>query len=430
MEDIIIQTENFQLTQSDFLIRMLIASGIGFVLGLEREFSQYSEKGEIFAGIRTFSLVALLGFLSALLSFIFGNWIFAAGFISVVLMVAISYWISGHKGQIGGTTEFATIFTFLLGGLTLMGYINFSLALTVVVVVLLSLKIKLKSIIGQVTQDELYAFVRFVIIALLILPFLPNKNYGPFEVINPREIGWVVVLTSGIGFVGYGLIKFLGAKRGILLTGILGGMVSSTIVTWTFSKKSKETPILSSNCAVAIFAAATTMIIRVFIWVFIFNRAMLIELGFPLFIIFISALGTTLFFYKKQKKKEQLNDNLHLGDPLDLKNAIFFGVIYAGILILVSYANSEYGAKGIYVSSAISALTDIDAITISVTKLAGETIDFLAAQNTILIATLANTIVKIGIALWAGSKILKKYILIGYGLIFLAGVVSFLLLNI
>ncbi len=266
MQDIfIIQTENFQLSQTDFLIRMLIATGIGFVLGLEREFSLRSGKEEIFAGVRTFTLVALMGFLTALLSFVFNHWVFIAGFLSVICIVAISYWVSSHKGDIGGTTEFATIFTFLLGGLIFMGQINAGLALTVVVIVLLSLKIKLRNIIGQITQEELCAFVRFVIIALLILPFLPDKNFGPYDVINPREIGWVIVLTSGIGFVGYVLIKFLGTQRGILLTGILGGLVSSTVVTWTFSKKSKETPTLSGNYAVGIFSAATIMIVRVFI---------------------------------------------------------------------------------------------------------------------------------------------------------------------
>jgi len=431
MEDIfIIQTENFQLTQSDFLIRMLIAAGIGLVLGLEREFSQYAEKGEIFAGIRTFTLVTLMGFLTALLSFVFYQWIFIAGLLSVVCMVAISYWVSAHEGRMGGTTEFATILTFLLGGLTLTGNINASLALTVVVVVLLSLKLKLKSIIGQISQAELYAFVRFVVIALLILPFLPDQNFGPYDVINPKEIGWIIVLTSGIGFVGYVLMKFLGTDRGILLTGIFGGLVSSTVVTWTFSKKSKEAPTLSSNYAVGIFAAATIMVVRVLVWVYIFNKSMLTGLALPLSIIFMTALGTTFFFYKKQQAKESFKDTLPLGDPLNIKDAVFFGVLYTGILILVSYASSEYGTKGIYILSAISALTDIDAITISVSKLGGTNINFLTAQNAILLATLANTIVKIGIALYAGSKNMKKNILIGYGFIFIAGIVGFLLLNV
>jgi len=429
MEDIlIIQTENFQLTQSEFLIRMLISVGIGLVIGLEREFSNSNQK-EIFAGLRTLSIVAVLGFTFALLNFVIHPWLFIIGLISVVVIVSISYWITASKSEIGSTTEFATIFTYLLGGLTLFGHIELSLALTVILVVLLSLKIKFQNIVGQINQEELSAFIRFVVIALLILPFLPNQDFGPYDVINPREVGWIIVLTSGIGFVGYILMKFLGANRGILLTGIFGGLVSSTVVTWTFSKKSKETPDLSANYAVAIFAAATIMVLRVVVWVYIFNRPMLGNLTLPLAIIFSAALGTTLFFYSKQKGEKRFKDTLPLGEPLNIKDAVLFGLLYTGILIIVSYASSEYEAKGIYLSSAISALTDIDAIAISVSKLGGETINFLTAQNAILLATLANTIVKIGIALYSGSKNMKKYVLVGYGVIFIAGIIGFLILN-
>jgi uncharacterized membrane protein (DUF4010 family) len=427
--DFLLQTENGQLTEFDFLIRMLVTAGIGFVLGLEREYSQYSEKGEIFAGLRTFTLVALLGFLTAYLGITFTYWIFIAGFLGVVAIVAISYWVTSNEGNIGSTTEFAIIFTFLLGGLVLVGSINLSLALTVITLVLLSLKLRLKSMIGQLTQKELFAFVRFVVIALLILPFLPNEFYGPYEVINPREVGWIIVLTSGIGFVGYILMKFLGTDRGILLTSILGGLVSSTLVTFTFSKKSKENPELSQNYAVGIFAAATIMIARVFLWVFIFNKSMLVSLTLPLLIIFFTAFGVALFFYNKQFEKQRSVDKIVLGDPLNIKNAVFFGVFYMGILLLVSYANQTYGANGIYFSSSISALTDVDAIAISVSKLGGTTINLLIAQNAILLATLSNTVVKIGIALFTGSHKLKNYVLIGYGCIFIAGIIGFLVLN-
>lgn len=425
----IIPIENGQLTEFDFLIRMLVTAGIGFVLGLEREYSQYSEKGEIFAGLRTFTLVALLGFLTAYLGITFTYWIFIAGFLGVVTIVAISYWVTSNEGNIGSTTEFAIIFTFLLGGLVLVGSINLSLALTVITLVLLSLKLRLKSMIGQLTQKELFAFVRFVVIALLILPFLPNEFYGPYEVINPREVGWIIVLTSGIGFVGYILMKFLGTDRGILLTSILGGLVSSTLVTFTFSKKSKETPDLSQNYAVGIFAAATIMVLRIFLLVFIFNKTMLIQLTIPLLIILLTTFGIALYFYNKQFEKQHAVDKIVLGDPLNIKNAVFFGVFYMGILLLVSYANHTYGTKGIYLSSAISALTDIDAIAISVSKLGGTTMNLLIAQNAILLATLSNTVVKIGIAVFTGSRQLKKYVLIGYGFIFIAGIIGFLVLN-
>ncbi len=429
MNDIfVIQTESFLLSQSDFLIRMLITVGIGLVIGLEREFATANNK-EIFAGLRTLSVVALLGFTCALLNFIIHPWFFIFGLLSVVLLVAIFYWVSANKGDIGSTSEFTTIFTYLLGGLILLGNIEISLALTVVIVVLLSLKGKFQFIVGQITQEEIYAFVRYVVIALLILPFLPNEIFGYFQVLNPREIGWIIVLVSGIQFLGYILSKYLGSKKGIILTGIFGGLVSSTIVTWTFSKKSKENPSYSDSYALAIFSAATVMVIRVVVLVYIFNKSMLSNLLLPLFLVFFTAVTVTFIFFKKQQTNKSFKEKIKLGNPLSIKDAVFFGFLYSGILLLVSYASSKYGSAGIYISSAISALTDIDAIAISVSKLGGTSIELLTAQNAILLATLSNTVVKIGIALWEGSKDLKKNVIFGYGLIFIAGIIGFLILN-
>jgi len=428
-ESIIIQTENFQLTQMDFFIRLLVATGIGLVIGLEREHASHTEKGENFAGIRTFIFVVILGFIATFVSAISTHWILVGGLLATVTIVAVSYWVSANKGEIGGTTEFATFIVFLLGCSTFAGFIQESLAIMVIVVVLLSLKMELKRIIGQITQDELYAFIKFVVLALLIFPFLPNQTFGPYEVLNPRELGWIIVLTSGLGFAGYLLMKYMGSDKGILLTGILGGLVSSTVVTWVFSKKSKEVPSLSSNCAVAILAASTIMVIRVVVWVVIFNKALLPELLFPMILIFLTGIGTSIFFYKKQQSVEKVKTDFPLGEALNLREAMVFGLLYTGILLLVSYANDQFGSKGIFLSSAIAALTDIDAITISVSKLAGYKVSLLTAQNAILLATLCNTIVKLGISIWAGSKNLRTYVLIGYGLVFVAGLIGFVILN-
>jgi uncharacterized membrane protein (DUF4010 family) len=428
-ESFIIQTDTIQLTQMDFFIRMLVAAGIGFVIGIEREYSSIGKKHERFAGVRTFVVVVFLGFLTAMVSILFTPLLFMGVLICLGLIVSVSYWITANKGGIGGTTEFTILLAFLLGSTTFMGFIETSLALMVVTTVFLSLKVTIKTFIGEITQDELYAFITFVVLALLILPFLPNQTYGPFEVFNPKELGWVIVLTSGLTFVGHLLMKFLGTDRGILFTGIVGGLISSTVVTWVFSKKSKEVPELSIHCAVAILAASTIMIVRVVVWVLIFNPALWPALGLPIAVLFLAGLGISIYFYRKQQAANQLNAEVPLGKPLNLREAIFFGLLYTGILFLVSYANEEFGEAGIFLSTGIAALTDIDAITISLSKLAGKNIQFLTAQNAILLAALCNTIVKIGISLFAGSNRLRKYILIGYGVIFLAGIVGFIVLN-
>ncbi|MCB0668187.1 MAG: MgtC/SapB family protein [Saprospiraceae bacterium] len=429
LQDIIfIDTETLHLEQGAFFIRLLVAVGIGFVVGLEREHASIAKKEEIFAGLRTFVLVSLLGFVTSLLSAYYSYWILIAGFLAISLTVTVSYWISARRGQLGGTTEMAILLVYLLGALTLLGQIGITLTITVIMVIFLSLKLKFRTIVGNITQPELYAFIQFVVVTLLIFPFLPNESFGPYDVINPREIGWVIVLTSGAGFIGYMLIKFLGANRGILLTGILGGLVSSTVVTWVFSKRSKTAPELSDSCSVAIMSASTIMILRVVVWILIFNKALLTELIFPLLLILSTALGTVLFFHRREISGDESHSRIPLGEPLNLREALFFGIIYVAILLIVSYANDQFGNRGIFLSSAIAGLTDIDAITISLSKIAGSAKGNTAVQIAIIVATLSNTLIKLGISIWAGSNPLKKNMLKGYGLIFIAGILGILLL--
>ena len=430
-DSLLIQANNFELPQTELLTRMLVATTVGFLLGLEREHDAIEKKEEQFAGIRTFIIVVLLGFWLSFASSFFSNWILLIGLIGLIGLIWISYFNSSRKGQIGGTTEFALLLAFLLGSMIFIGHIEISLALTVLLMAVLSLKVRLQIIIGRITQDEIYALVKFVVVALLIIPFLPDRSLGPYDVINPREIGWIIVLTSGIGFAGYLLIKFLGSGKGILWTGIVGGLVSSTVVTWIFSKKSKEVEILSPSCAVAILAASTIMVLRVIVWVYIFNRNLLWDLMFPLVLLLLAGLAAAWFLHRKQESFiESKPSNLTLGNPLNLRDAVVFGILYGGILLLVSYANTEFGTKGIYLSSGIAALTDIDAITISVSKLGGASISEGIAQKAILLATLCNTLVKIGLALWFGSRSLRRYVLFGFGMMFMAGTLGFLLLNI
>ena len=429
MDNYIINLADFQLTQKDFFIRLFVAVGIGFLIGLEREYSSVSNKIQSFAGIRTFTFVVLLGFIGVMMNYLMSPWVYAGILMAVIIFIGISYWITSFKGDIGGTTEFSALIAFFLGSLSFLGYIELSLVITVIVVVLLSAKVRFKYIVGKITQREMYDFIRFIVAALLIFPFLPDEPMGPFDVLNPREIGWVILLISGLGFLGYLLMKFLGANRGILLTGIVGGLVSSTMVTWVFAKKSKELPALSINCATAILAASSIMVIRVLLWVYIFNKSLLQGLLLPVGIIFLAAIGVTFYFYKKQTSIQKMDAPLPGSKPLDIQSAVTFGFIYTLILLLVSYTSEYFGNSGILISSVIAGLTDIDAITISVSKLTNVSLTMNVAQNAILLATISNTLVKIGIAIWAGSKELRKHIFIGYGIIFLAAIIAFAILN-
>jgi uncharacterized membrane protein (DUF4010 family) len=214
-----------------------------------------------------------------------------------------------------------------------------------------------------------------------------------------------------------------------LLTGILGGLVSSTLITWVFAKRSRETPAISANYATGILAASTIMVVRVMLWVTIFNGALARSLYLPLGIMLLAAAGITLYFYLRHKDGKGHDSSIPLGKPLNLLGALIFGLLYMAVIVLISYTNAYFGTGGILVSSSLAGLADVDASTISISKLAGTNVELQIAGTAVLLATICNTLVKFSIALWAGSREMRKFILIGYGLIFLAALVGLGLVN-
>lgn len=424
MDNYIINTATLQLTAYDFIIRLLVAIGIGFVIGLEREHAAFKEKTKSFAGLRTFILIVLLGFIGGMTYFLFSPFLLILIFFAIGMLTAISYYITASKGDIGTTTEFSALIAFFLGTITFLGMLNISILITVLLVILLSTKLRLHSIAGKITTSELYDFILFIVIALLVFPFLPDKTYGPYNVLNPHEIGWVIILISGLGLVGYAMMKFMGAKKGILWSGIIGGLVSSTAVTWVFSKKSKENESLSQNCATAILAASSIMIIRILVLTFIFNKILFDTIYPSILLILISGILVTIYLYIKHKGNKITDTTILNSKPLDIQGALLFGAIYMSILLVVSYANKNMGDEGLMVSSAIAGLSDIDAITITVSKLAGHPLNFSLAANALLIATVSNTLVKMGIGIWAGSPSLRKTLFLGYGVILFTALVA------
>lgn len=405
---------------------MAVALGIGGVIGLERQYSAMKENSQGFSGVRTFIILVLLGFAGGIFFHVFSPWVYGAILFGVITLTAASYWYTAVQGDRGMTTELTSLLAFILGTMVLNGMIEISLFITVILVVVLSSKFRIKSIVGNITAEELYDFILFVVLALLVLPFLPDQTFGapPYDVLNPREIGWVVILTSGLGFMGHMLTKFLGANRGILVSGILGGLVSSTAVTWVFSKKSQQNEALSAHCATAILAASSIMFIRVLIWTFIFNQALFQNLLLAISLVFLSSVGVTFYLLKMKSPLEIKDAQIPVKKPLDLKSALVFGLIYSLILLVVSYANENLGQSGTLISSAIAGISDIDAITISASKLAGNKLGLSTASLVVMIGSISNTLVKLGIGFYAGSPSLRKMLLLGYGTLFAVALLS------
>ncbi len=410
------------------LIGLAISIGIGFLIGLERTFSKEIEEGEEeFAGLRTFTLVAVLGFLSALLAAHAGLWLLGVSFSGLILFLVVSYFrASGLRGNIGGTSEVATILTFLLGALVFWGFILLSLVITVVTLLLLAYKPTLHGFVKMLSREEILAIIKFVIISALVIPFLPNENFGPYDVWNLQDIWKMVILVSGVSLVGYIIAKIVGNK-GTMVAGLIGGLVSSTAVSLTFSRRSKETKGGEGAFyfAMAIISACTIMFPRILVEVYIVNPQLAQQLWIPIAILSLTGFGAAFYIYKRNVNSKS-DSYVPLSNPLNFVTAIKFALFFAGVILLVKYSNENFGDSGTYIAGAISGITDVDAITLSMAKLAHNNSNSTLAINTILLAALSNTLVKFCIVLLVGSRSLVKVALIGFIAIFTVGIALFL----
>jgi uncharacterized membrane protein (DUF4010 family) len=405
------------LTSADLFIllqKLAVAILIGLLIGLEREHARPKDN-KIFAGIRTTPLIAVLGFVAGLVASFTSYWVYFVIFGGFASLVTVSHVFSAKSGKLGGTSEVALLLVFLLGTIVYFNFIILAAVIAVIVALFLTLKFQLHEFVGKVSEEDLYATLKLAIITVIVLPLLPDKTYGPFAVLNPRLIWYMVILVSGISFVGYILIKVFGEGKGISITGLLGGMVSSTAVTFSLSRKSRENESLSPNFAVGILLASTVMYFRIFIVVLILNSSILLSLWLPLLI--FTVVGLIVSFFMSKRFTSEKHEAIELSNPFRLKSAILFGIIF-GIVIFAAKAGQVYlGSGGVYAASALAGLTSVDAIVLSLAKLANGNVTNEVVVIAIIIATISNNIVKAFITLFTGSVDLKKHVFTGLGII-------------
>jgi uncharacterized membrane protein (DUF4010 family) len=415
------------LTSEDLFIlvqKLVVAVLIGALIGLEREHSR--PQGEkTFAGIRTFPLICILGFSAAMIASFTSVWVYVFIFIGFALLISTSYVFSALEGRYGGTSEISTFLAFLLGSLVYWNYIILAAIIGVTIVLFLSLKIQLHTFVGKVSGEDIYATIKLAIITVIILPLLPDKTYGPFDILNPRLIWYMVIFISGISFVGYVFIKLLGKEKGLSITGLMGGLVSSTAVTFSLSKKSKDNQSLAGNCAIGILLASTVMYPRVFIVASVLNTSLALELLLPLAIFTITGLIVSKFMMGKVSTNKF--EEIDIKNPFELKSALLFGLVF-GLVIFISKAAEFYlGVEGVYAASAAAGITSVDAIVLTLANMAKHGLSESAAVIGIIIALVSNTIVKGLITIFFGNKELSKYALKGLGVL---AVVSILYIGI
>ena len=406
--------------------RFGIALALGLIIGVERE----KEKSEAFAGIRTFPLIAVMGCTAAMINDVFAPWVFAVCFMSLVSMVITAHIFTASQRQ-GITTEVAAFLCFLFGGIVWWQMTALAAALAFVTVLLLATKKPLEDLSRKIGQQDIAAALQFGVITLIVLPILPDRTFGPLDVINPHTIWLMVVLIAGINFIGYVLIKTLGARHGIGLTGLLGGIASSTAVTLGFTRRSQKDRDFAPEFALGIVLASAIMFIRVLVEAFTVNPAV----GKVLLVPISCAGGVGLlccFFvwYLRRKKAETplQKESVKASNPFDLWPAILFGLLFGIILFVAKAAQVYLGTAGIYLSSVITGLSDVDPITLSLSNLAGDSISTTVAARGITLAALSNTSVKMLITCTGASSLIKYSLPIFSAMIITGLLVSFTLI--
>ncbi|MBW6474665.1 MAG: MgtC/SapB family protein [Anaerolineaceae bacterium] len=401
---------------------------IGALIGLEREFYQQKEDSPDFAGIRTFSLIALLGAVTAYLIADFGIILMALALGGLILMSTVSYFsaINRKQHETGITTEVAALLTFLFGVLVMSDHALVAISLAVVTALLLAFKGPLHGFIRNMNSEDIHVTLKFALVAAVILPLLPNRTIDPWGLFNPFQIWLMVVLVSGIGFSGYVMMKLLGASRGINLTGIFGGLASSTATTISFSSASREYPEMSKYYANAVVLASTVMFPRIFILILIIHPPLAMKVLIPLLLMLLTGLITIFFVQRNDRKKEEaVHPEFTITNPLKLSTAIKFGLFFAVILIMVEYAQRYLGTSGVYLTSLVAGLTDVDAISLSLSRLANRSqIALDVAGSAVIIAALVNTITKGVIAYVSGTKELRRPVIKAFSFMLLVGIVS------
>jgi uncharacterized membrane protein (DUF4010 family) len=403
----------------DLALRFGAALGLGLLLGLERERKRDAEL--LFGGVRTFALIALLGALGAFMEREMDQgWLIIAAFVALSALVIVSYATTAARGELGITTEVTALLAFIAGALCGWDKVGVASVATVVCLLLLTLKDFLHGLARRVELADVEATLQFAVISVIILPLLPDQSFGPppVDVINPYKIWLMVVLIAGLNFLGYLAVKVLGTEHGLVVTGILGGLVSSTAVTLSFSQRSRREPAMSSAFVAAIVIAWTIMFVRVVVMVALVDRALAAGLALALGWVAVAGLVVSLVLWRRSRSRETAVVTAG-ANPFELSEAIKFGLLFGIVTVVAKAAEAYLGATGLYLAGAVAGLTDVDAISLSMANLALTNPEIMTiAQRTIVIAVISNTMVKCAMAAFMGAPALRRTILLVTALLF------------
>jgi len=372
--------------------------GIGLLIGLERERNPAGK-----AGVRTFALVSLLGTLASLLGgYVDTAWLLPAGLLAVTGMLIVAYARVAPTEDPGTTTVAAAGVAYLLGALAGLGEATLAAALAILVTALLYFKPELESWSAALKREEQVSLLQFLVITFIVLPILPDRTYGPYGVLNPREIWLMVVLISGVGVASYMAMRVAGERHGTLLTGLLGGLVSSTATTALYARRSNESPALSQVALVVVSLANLVVLVRVAVLAAVVAPGILPRLAPVLGAALAAGLVAVAFLLHRSQRGTQLALP-PARNPAEIGMAVRFGALYAFVLLAAAWLQDLVGSHGLYIATALSGVADVDPGVLSALNLYGaDRVEDSTAVAAIAIALLANTLFKLGVLAWFG----------------------------
>lgn len=404
----------------ELLMSFGLAVGLGLLVGLQREWA-----GKAFAGIRTFALTALLGALSGMAGLAFGVWTVAAGFVALAALIVLANFLNSRNKpdpDLGLTTEVAMLVIYLVGVIAVLGHRVEAVVVAGSVMVLLHSKAPMHAMVKRIEPQELREISRLVLIGLVILPLLPNRDMGYLDVLNPFSIWLLVTLILGVSLGAYMLGKYIGGNKGALLAGLLGGLISSTATTASLARRSRDAEKSGRILAAVVLIASTVVFVRVGFEVAFVAPEQRWELLPPLLAMLAwgAVVAAVLYRFTTRTGVAFSEDS----PPSELRGAIVFGLLYAIILVAVAAARKHLDDSGLYLAALLSGLTDMDAITLSTARLvkAGH-LETDLAWRMILVGGLANLLFKGILAATLGARSFTRPILIGFGAMIAGGLV-------
>jgi uncharacterized membrane protein (DUF4010 family) len=389
------------LLDSALWLAVAAGLGIGLLIGLERERNPAAK-----AGVRTFALVSLLGTLAALVDVrIDSAWVIPAGLLAVTGMLIVAYARVAPEEDPGTTTVAAAGVAYLLGALAGLGEAPLAAALAIVVTALLYFKPELEGWSSALRREEQVSLLQFLVITFIVLPILPDRTYGPYGVLNPREIWLMVVLIAGVGVASYMAMRVAGERNGTLLTGLLGGLVSSTATTALYARRSKESPAMAQVALVVVSLANLVVLVRVAVLAAVVAPGILSRLLPVLGAALAAGLAAAAYLLHRAQRGTQLALP-PARNPAEIGMALRFGTLYALVLLAAAWLQDLIGSRGLYVATALSGLADVDPGVLSALNLYGAgRVEPATAVAAIAIALLANTLFKLGVLAWFGRRL-------------------------